>query len=305
MKLFRTTLILTLLTSTILSEDILPNQKDLRVFENALKTMLEIDTSDSPFRGMHREGIVKGTYMKHQGLLIEIETRFASKAMMFSSDFQFDMPDFDFHFEVPEAPLAPGFDEERGDNVYQAIEEVQLRRMERELESAQKERSFLEKEREFLEQDLQKELKDAQKAREENRARLKAELKALKENIKNVDKGKLQEELKKQQEDQMAALKKYQEELKKIKAQHQINWAEESKKIETAVLETLCQYGSSIRNVKDDEFFTIILRGFEPDESGHRLDRIYVLPRRLVIACRDGEISQQELLKQSETYTSN
>lgn len=296
-----------IISTGVIASDELPNQKDIKVFKNILTTMLDLgDQNDLPF--MDGRESIQTTYLKNQGLLIEVDSRYATKVHFLNSRFHIAPSDFRFEYRIPSPPRVPSIDaDEIEARVAEELERVE-ERLERQLEAEERSLEWLEEEREFLKQDLLEELKQKRHEQSELRQQLREELRALKEKAasKEIDKERIQEEIEKQQAEIKAQLESYKVEIEKMKQEHQKNWGEQAEKIQSTVIEALCQYGATIRNVKADEYFTLVLKGFEPaEEDGRRSDRVYVFSRSQVLACRDGSLTQEELLRQAETYTVN
>lgn len=70
---------------------------------------------------------------------------------------------------------------------------------------------------------------------------------------------------------------------------------------EGRLIDTLCEFGGSLRTLPDNEHLTIILRN--ADRTGERTrDRIYVFRKSDLIACRNGSITKDQLMKKGNIY---
>jgi len=321
MKILSTIIILISVSLSAGTAESIDYQKDIQVFEGILKTMLGVEDTERSFRHGDYDHHVKGTYLKKQGLLIEIDTRFLAESMISYRPYsrlrlpEIEMPPMlyrhfeDLNIEVPELEmeLEQQFEEEAEQAALEAMQESEERiALELEARELDREQDWLDEEREFLEKELQQKLELAEKQKALKKAQIAKELTKFKEQVKKnkVKASIVKEELERQMKHQREAMKQYKEQLEDIKSKHEENWSIEADKIKSSIVDALCQYGASIRTVKDDEFFTVILKGFEHDDSGERVNRIYIFSKESILSCRDGAIDQKQLLSMSESYLS-
>ena len=86
-----------------------------------------------------------------------------------------------------------------------------------------------------------------------------------------------------------------------LKDKQQQEWTQKVEAFEEIMLDAVCQYAGSIRNLPDDQYMTVLLRKIEFSEDEPR-DRIYVFRKSDLLACRDGRITKEALKAKSQSY---
>ncbi|PIE02208.1 MAG: hypothetical protein CSA81_08200 [Acidobacteria bacterium] len=288
---------------TLKANETPPYEKDVRVLETVFTTMLGVENRH-PFFGYPKKP-VNATYLKKQGLLIEINTRQLAKVPFPPAFF----PRLSrVNFEIPPFKFQDKLDDEFEVEEFRALEALHDAEAEAifEISELDSEEEWIAEERDYLERELQEKFEQAEKMKVRERARLAEEMKKIKEMAQNkkLEMEQLKAELMKFKETRLRILKKYRDQLSEIKREHKENWSKTAEKIRHTLVDALCQYGATIRAVQGDEYYTAILRGFEYNDEGNRVDRIYIFPKRDILACRDGKITNEELLASAETYLS-
>lgn len=274
------------------------NPKDILVFENILRTVLNLEPADARFGLSERGDAVKVTYLKKQGLLIEIDP-YATERGGLHAPFRVERPRFPRRFSL-------SFDDQPEEKSIREIERAR-EEMEREAEVLKKKQLWLEKEREYLQSDLQEEVQQMQELKEEKMEKLEEELHRLEEKArkKELSEEKIKEEIQKSMKEQQEAMMRYQEQLAAYKDQHIASVKQNMDTMLKTIIDSLCQYGATIRCVQQGEYFTFILKNAVTADDGSRKNAIYIFPRQTVIDCRDGKLSQENVLAEAEHYLSD
>ncbi len=69
------------------------------------------------------------------------------------------------------------------------------------------------------------------------------------------------------------------------------------------VLEALCEYGGTLKSLPRDEYLTLVLADAVRDEKGRARDQIYVFHKTDLLACRDGELTLDQLRNKATSYS--
>jgi hypothetical protein len=274
------------------------NPKDILVFENILKTVLDLEPTDTRFGLSERGDSVKVTYLKKQGLLIEIDPYTTERGGL-HAPFPIGKPHFPRRFTL-------SFDDQGEEK---SIREIQRAReeMEREAEILKNKQLWLEKEREYLQGDLKEEVQQMQELKEEKMEKLEEELHRLEEKArkKEISEAKIKEEIRKSMKEQQEAMKYYREQLATYRDQHVARVKQNMDTMLKTIIDSLCQYGATIRCVQPGEYFTFILKNVVSAKDGVRKNAIYIFTRQAVIDCRDGKLTQEDVLAEAEHYLSD
>ena len=123
-----------------------------------------------------------------------------------------------------------------------------------------------------------------------------------KEQLTEAETQKMKEEIQRYQSQLKQANSEYSEKLKKVREEQKKVWSGKLDQFESKLLDTVCEYGGSLRELPDNQFLTLILEN--ADRSGERArDRIYVFKKSDLLACREGRLSKDALKSKSAQYS--
>ncbi len=81
-------------------------------------------------------------------------------------------------------------------------------------------------------------------------------------------------------------------------------WQDELLQFEDRLYQAMCDYGSTIRELPDDELISVILSGLGEESEENRLtDKVHVLSKSDINACQSGDIDIATLRARSLQYT--
>ncbi len=260
-------------------------EKELKIMSTIFETALsEGKTSNrhSPFFG--RSNSSDPTYLAKQGMVFRFN--FSSNQFVTANDWQAFGEGIgqlvgtiasevtealsDFDHPAPPVPVTPFGDSDWDVNV-EAYEEYQ---------------------------EVMNNLRDEQ--RDQRR-----EVRDLQRSIRGIEKqarreeqdSKLLEKTKKKLEEKMKVLSKkmesYEKSMKEYRDKKSESRKKDNKKKSNLIISTLCDYGTTLRSLKNDEYVTLIFNNFENDK-----DQVYVFNYKDVKSCSDSK----KLVKRSISY---
>lgn len=293
--------------------------KDTLIMENIMTTSLRQDS--------RRDGIrfrkIETGYLAGQGLVFDVYT--SSKGNMhFNFDFgemmhgieklteSFDVVELDGNsgvVVVPDAPEAPNgfsfsFDlqedaEDLAEHARELAREALRENKERWRELRQKEKE-LEWERREYERTVRDYEFEMRHTDENRRQALEKEVKEYKEELAKIDT---------RREEYAKQAKELEEKEKARKTKEQESTLRQVKRFladfEATIAETLCDYGSGLKSLPDNEKVNFVLKDFsrgEGSRSKDRLDKVYVFNLSDVRQCVMQDISPNDLLMKTRTY---
>lgn len=301
-KLLLATAMATTFVSSAIAQDLNSLNKELEIMSGVIGTALKQETGK---KGIRYSGI-EATYLAKQGVVFTVST--SSNKWNFNFDRIFS--------SVPHAPDAPNapivittddmdmdIDIDM-DQDFEGIAEDALAHVEhifvqksdemRELRSRKRELAWEQREMERRQRDLEFEMRAAQDEREEE---IKEELKTLEKERKEFEKQREKIEL------HAAKLTAEQE----AKAKERKEKREQALKtflanFEGAVGDTLCRFGSGLRELPDSENISFVLKGFAKGDGSDKSDRIYVFSKQEVKKCVMEKINASSLLSKANIY---
>ena len=143
--------------------------------------------------------------------------------------------------------------------------------------------------------DLSFELRQAQ---DERKKEIKQELLELESSLDSLDEqlSSIDAEMRKLETERQAQLNQKKEQYQQAKKSFLAMF-------EASIGDTLCHFGSGLRQLPDQEHVSLILKDFEQDDSNKERDRIYVFTKANVKACVQEKMDAQELLSGATVYT--
>jgi len=96
-------------------------------------------------------------------------------------------------------------------------------------------------------------------------------------------------------------VEEYRRSLNELKATQNQEWETKLSAFENELLDAVCRYGATVQSLPDGERFTLVLKRAERG-GGERKDRVYILTKTDLIACRDGKLSVDGLKAKAERY---
>ena len=84
-------------------------------------------------------------------------------------------------------------------------------------------------------------------------------------------------------------------------AQRRMNRQEAYAALETLLLQTLCDYGVTLKSLPSDEHVNLLMENVR-DESGDEYDRIYVFDKKDMVACAEQSIDLAKLRERGTIY---
>ena len=82
------------------------------------------------------------------------------------------------------------------------------------------------------------------------------------------------------------------------------SWLQEVATFEANVYSAMCDYGSTLHLLPDDEHVTVILTGLGEDTGeSHRSDKLHVFKKSDLMSCQNGEIDAHSLQERSRQYS--
>lgn len=299
---FMTPLLISTLSFALLAQDadLTKMKRDIDILTSALKTSLSferkgLEADRHELHDLLEDIHIKGIYLKHQGVLLTVE--FSQFGHYFLSDIGTDfLPLGDL--VIPEVTIIESTDEEDLEESFEAMEDAldeasdvisdldDLPNAELQREMAELKRLQREELRETRERyrESREELYQKRSLSEKERAEVLAEMEARKKEIEQIT-------------------KQYQSKITEIKEKQRVAWTEQMQKMEQTIVEILCDYGSAMRSLPDDEHITVLLVNGELAASGRFQDKIFVFKKSDLSACRDGDIKPASLLERGAPYT--
>ena len=282
--------------------------RDLKIMNNILKTSLSEQTKS--------RASIDSIYLADQGMLFTIEQR---------DGYHFEFHNFSVpHVQVaptaPKAPIQLRFTEEHVEQIEEAAmiaaesamemaeisldymsdvdwssassaerskhkaraTELRSEKRDLELQARRLEREVRNIERRLRDSEFEEHLEQAEKDSKKSEA-LKLEMNKLTDSLAGVA-DKLKQNSSKLQ-------KKAQE----IKAKQEEKMRKRLALTETVISETVCDFGSGLRSLKDDQHMSFRIEG-QPD-------RLYVFNKKSIMQCADGDINYAKLLENATKYT--
>ncbi|MEQ8314309.1 MAG: hypothetical protein RL839_01795 [Gammaproteobacteria bacterium] len=81
-------------------------------------------------------------------------------------------------------------------------------------------------------------------------------------------------------------------------------WQRDLTLFRDSLYQTLCEYGTTLEDLPDNESVTVILKGLgEDSEDNRRTDQIHIVAKARILACARGELDAEGLQAQSTSYT--
>jgi len=271
-------------------------QREVGIMEKILTAALKQDT-DNKVRN------VSSSYLQHQGVVFSFDVRGSSRwSTVFASvpDAPLPpMPDIDFE-ELTEIEVLGEHVQVISDAVVVKTQEAYQQAMEVMRESAERVREVAEQERDVSREirDLEREKRDLEFDRRHDKDAKEQELEkrkqALQASIKELEKQQQKLSQKQQQMRKELAEKKQ----ARVKEQKQ-QLASLAKQVDKSLSLTLCDYGSGLRNLPNDEHVSFIIRGV----SEGKTEQVKVFKKSDIKKCVVGDIKAAQLLEKASTYS--
>ncbi len=267
-------------------------RKDIHIISNMLETAFN-DTDHHRSRDSRHIG-VEGTYLRGQGIVLNIQ---AGGSNHFEFDFNF-MPEI--HMAEIAAPMhfAPEDVEVTWEAYEEALEELQdvyvdVDEITRETQSS------------VAVRDAMRALRDAQRKTLKEQKQATRQLRRDLESSRDLDdtqREAIVQQIKEHQTKLQVASKKYSEELAELQTKQRQEWEKNQSEFEIRIVDILCDYGSALRSLPDNEHVSIIFSEGARDEDGDEQDRIYVFDKTDLVACREGRMDKKTLISKGQVY---
>jgi DNA repair exonuclease SbcCD ATPase subunit len=270
-------------------------QREVGIMEKILTAALKQDT-DNKVRN------VSSSYLQHQGVVFSFDVRGGSRwSTVFASvpDAPLPpMPDIDFE-ELTEIEVLGEHVQVISDAVVVKTQEAYQQAMEVMRESAERVREVAEQERDVSREirDLEREKRDLEFDRRHDKDAKEQELEkrkqALQASIKELEKEQQKLSLKQQEMRKELAEKKQ----ARVKEQQQ-QWAALAKQVDKSLSLTLCDYGSGLRSLPNDEHVSFIIRGVSEGKG----ELVKVFKKSDIKKCVVGDIKAAQLIDKASSY---
>ena len=304
-----------LLSASANAEGQLENlHKDTVIMESILATSLK--------QNSRREGIrfrrIDTGYLSGQGLVFEIQTS-SSGNMQFNFDFSEMLEGFEnfsehFSHTLPPSPPLPDLHEKGkifsfsfdSDDMEDRHEEAREQERAERRESRERWRMLRDQARDvkWEKRELERGVRDIEfamrHADSDSKKKLEKDLKELNDTLQSL-------EQKETEYSRLAAELEEKEKQRKAEVD-----AEKIKQVqrfladfEAVVADTLCDYGSGLKSLPDNEKVNFVLKDFvrgENNKSRNRLDKVYVFDMKSVRDCVVEKTTPNDLLVNAKTY---
>lgn len=291
--------------------------KDTLIMQNIMTTSLKQDSRRS---GIRFRKIETG-YLAGQGLVFDVHTSNSTGNMHFNFNFNDIMQEvenfadaFDRHdvhgdsdnVVVPDIPDGFSFSFDMNEDAEEMIEESRERTREahrhnrerwRDLREKEKELDWEHRERERNIRDYEFELRHSD---DERKAKIEKEVKEIKKELEKIESRKAEYEklaLELEEEEKTRKSKEQEAKLRQVKS-FLANF-------ESTIAETLCDYGSGLKSLPDNEKVNFILKDFakgKNQKSRDEMDKVYVFNLKDVRDCVLEKITPNDLLLKTQTY---
>lgn len=261
--------------------DVSSSVKDIKVMTRIMEASLESASKDFPGRPK-----IEGTYLAEQGYLFNIQLNgiagfgIPGVASWENGRLELDIPEI-----IGEALANVDFSDNFGPDVNDELSSM----VEPVIDSF---------EGLYDSEELQQTLRDLREKQREVRR----EAYQLRREIRKSEDEKKRQELEQKLEKNRESLKQYSEkyssELNSYKAERQQRQIKKSSNATDAVFNTICEYGQSLRALKKDEKFTLILKGGVGND-GKKAAQVYVIEQKSLTSCSDSKKLQNNAIHYS------
>lgn len=269
-------------------------KKEIRVFENIVRTTFEDDQSRKDERLHPNE--MSAIYLDGQGVMLDVNVGHGR--------FGFEMPlmgliDFDMEPVLAQIGEIDGAQiEVDTEEIEQAFEEASRALEESEMafdgegvgDDVRVKLKELAKERAKLMQEVHEKRREAFKRMREEKA------------LSEADRKRMEEQAKVLADRIQTSSKSIRARMDKLRTESDQQWGARIKPFVDSFLETVCEYGAGIKSLPADERLTIVFRNADRSEGQSR-DLVYVFTKKDLLACRDGQLSAAELKSRSVHYS--
>lgn len=270
-------------------------QREVGIMEKILTAALKQDT-DNKVRN------VSSSYLQHQGVVFSFDVRGSSRwSSVFASvpDAPLPpLPDIDFE-ELAEIEVLGDHVQVISDAVVVKTQEAYQQAMEVMRESAERVRDVAEQERDISREirDLEREKRDLEFDRRHDKDAKDQELEQRKKELQAAIKELEKQQQKLSQRQQVMRKELAEKKQARVKEQQQ-QLAELVQKVNNSLSLTLCDYGSGLRNLPNDEHVSFVIRGISEDKS----EQVKVFKKSDIKKCVQGDIKATQLLEKASSY---
>ena len=86
--------------------------------------------------------------------------------------------------------------------------------------------------------------------------------------------------------------------------QYRVRWQEQVLQFELRIYQLLCDYGSTLRDLPDGEFLSVVLNNLGDEAAeGELMDRVHVISKADLLACQAGSFDASALGQRAEKYS--
>ncbi len=292
------------------SEDMRKMKKELRIFSKILKEsfssgdknnmrfgggdIARFDDGNTALSPRH----ITATYLKDQGVLLTIDLEepglFPGSELYFQPRLQFDW-DTKWSRTIPPGNMetmttleeTTGIAQKLNAQIFKNLANIDNQRFgseeqQKEIQKLKEDYEKLANEARAKAQETREQLLSDELAKE-SREKMEAELAALKDTMQR------------NAEENLAKIKEIQKEQRST-------WAARVEAFEEELIKVLCEYGSTVYQLPDNEHFTVILSNADRSENNPQ-DKVFVFKKSDLLSCRDALLTPAELKTRSHTYT--
>lgn len=268
-------------------------RKEIRILDRVVEAAFDDnDHNDDTLE----PGSIRALYLAKQGVLLDVSVGhgFPGFDFAFDNHFKFDFDfgkmDMGFHRGLPDGDELHDLMEEVYDDALDHLDDLDLdeigelsKELRREMREIGKERSQLMKEAQEQYHAAMKRMEGEQSLSEADRQELTAKAEAFGKKMS-------------------VAAEKIKTRMEKAQAESLKQWDARMKPFMDTFLQTVCEYGASLRSLPNGEHLTVVFRGASRTSEGVS-DLVYVFDKADLLACRDGQITVSQLQNKAEQYT--
>lgn len=291
--------------------------KDTLIMQNIMTTSLK--------QGSRRGGIrfrkIETGYLAGQGLVFDVHTSNSAGDMHFNFNFNDIMQEvedftqaFDMHdphgdsdiVVVPDIPDGFSFSFDMNEEAEEMAEEARERSRDTQRQNRERWRDLREKEKEldWEHREHNRNIRDYEfelrHSDDERKVKIEKEVKEIKKELEKIESRKAEYEklaVELEEEEKSRKGKEQEAKLRQVKS-FLANF-------ESTIAETLCDYGSGLKSLPDNEKVNFILKDFakgKNQRSREEMDKVYVFNLKDVRDCVLEKITPNDLLLKTETY---
>lgn len=296
------------------SPDLTQMKDDLRIMTDIIESTFGMDHGRFPHRrsdGELKPQNIKANYLRGQGVVLRFQLGRGMDRLFF------DSMELSSNFEIAFAPEPPGafsatvststpMTEEQRDALREA-ERLASRVTSAALASGDDLSALLEAIPQVSDAEMQANLRALRAERSEMIRSLQQEIAETRRELRDTELDRAEQAERRQEIDRMRqqldeANQAYEEKLQTIKREQLGAWDDKITQFEGKLLDVMCARIGNLRALPKNERVSLIVEGAYRSETGEPQDKIYIFKLDDLLACRDGQIDKDALLKRGESY---